>query len=237
MTDAMREPTDRWLLGFRDICRNTDFRTMIAAPIPRVPCGHNLPLLNVEDPRRRALLAASLSSFVLDFAARQKVGGTHMTAFIVKQLPVPVPDDFDAPCGWEHGTILAQWILDRVLELTFTAWDLTGFGADLGWMKPPFRWDENRRALLRAELDAAFFHLYGIERDDVDYIMETFPIVKRKDGAAYGEYRTKRLILEVYDAIAKAVETGEPYQTILDPPPADPSCAHPESTRPDWARA
>ena len=67
--------------------------------------------------------------------------------------------------------------------------------------------------------------------------METFPIVKRKDEAAFGEYRTKRLILEVYDAMAKAIETGEPYQTILDPPPADPSLCHPESTRPDWARA
>ncbi|HRY11795.1 MAG TPA: hypothetical protein P5544_17670, partial [Candidatus Nanopelagicales bacterium] len=76
-----------------------------------------------------------------------------------------------------------------------------------------------RRELLRAELDAAFFHLYGIARDDVDYIMETFPIVKRKDVAAHGEYRTKRLILEVFDAMQVAIDTGTEYQTILDPPP------------------
>lgn len=86
--------------------------------------------------------------------------------------------------------------------------------------------------MLRAELDSCFFHLYGIERDDVDYIMDTFPIVKRKDEAAHGEYRTKRLILECYDAMTKAVETGEAYQTILDPPPAHNSLRHPESTRP-----
>ncbi len=73
---------------------------------------------------------------------------------------------------------------------------------------PPFRWDEDRRFLLRCELDAAYFHLYGIERDDVDYIMETFPIVKRKDIAKHGEYRTKRVILEMYDEMAAAMRSG-----------------------------
>lgn len=80
--------------------------------------------------------------------------------------------------------------------------------------------------MLRCELDAAFFHLYGIERDDVDYIMETFPIVKRRDEAAHGEYRTKRVILEIYDAMQQAIETGVAYQTRLDPPAADPRVAH-----------
>ena len=80
---------------------------------------------------------------------------------------------------------------------------------------------------MRAELDAAFFHLYGIERDDVDYIMETFPIVKRKDEQRYGSFRTKELILDVYDAMAEAIRTGVPYQTILDPPPGH-GPRHPE---------
>jgi hypothetical protein len=57
--------------------------------------------------------------------------------------------------------------------------------------------------------------------------METFPIVKRKDEKEYGDYRTKKLIRHVYDAMQKAIETGEPYQTLLDPPPAHPSVAHP----------
>ena len=104
----------------------------------------------------------------------------------------------------------------------YTAWDLQPFAHDCGYDGPPFRWDEERRFLLRCELDAAYFHLYGIARDDVDYIMETFPIVKRKDVAAHGEYRTKRVILEIYDAMQQAMDTGEPYQTRLDPPPADP---------------
>ena len=90
---------------------------------------------------------------------------------------------------------------------------------DLGDDGPPFRWDEERRFLMRAELDAAFFHLYGIDRDDVDYIMETFPIVKRKDIATHGTYRTKDKILEIYDAMTKAKSTGNDYQTVLIPPP------------------
>jgi len=57
--------------------------------------------------------------------------------------------------------------------------------------------------------------------------MDTFPIVKRKDEAKHGGYRTKRVILEIYDAMRQAMDTGEPYQTLLDPPPADPRCCHP----------
>ena len=117
--------------------------------------------------------------------------------------------------------------MPRVLELTYTAWDLEPFARDLGYDGPPFRWDPERRFLLRCELDAAFFHLYGLERDDVDYIMDTFPIVRRKDEQAHGEYRTKRVILEIYDELAEAIATGRPYQTRLDPPPADPRVAHP----------
>ncbi len=100
------------------------------------------------------------------------------------------------------------------------------FARDLGYDGPPFRWDPERRFLLRCELDAAYFHLYGIARDDVDYIMDTFPIVRRKDEAAHGEYRTKRVILEIYDELAKAIATGNPYQTRLNPSPADPRAAH-----------
>ena len=110
---------------------------------------------------------------------------------------------------------------------------------------PPFVWDKKRRFNIRAELDTAFFHLYlGIEqewkekgsrqlleyfptpRDAVDYIMDTFPIVKRKDEKKYSSYRTKELILEIYDKMTEAIQTGKPYQIILDPPPADPSVAH-----------
>jgi hypothetical protein len=79
-------------------------------------------------------------------------------------------------------------------------------------------------------------HLYGLSRDDTDYVMDTFPIVRKNDEKAHGEYRTKRVILEIYDAMAEAARTGTPYATRLDPPPADPRVAHGENTRPAWAK-
>jgi hypothetical protein len=112
---------------------------------------------------------------------------------------------------------------ERIDAVFYTAYDLKGFAKDCGYCGPPFRWDAERRFLLRCELDAAYFHLYSIARDDVDYIMETFPIVKRKDEASFVEYRTKRIILEVYDAMQRAFDTGELYRSLLDPPPADPA--------------
>ena len=218
----------RWLLGFRDITNATNERTVIPAVIPRAAVGNNLPLaISNLEPHRVTLLGGSLSSFALDFVARQKVGGTHLNFFLVEQFPVIPPETYDQVAPWNHKCTLANWLIPRVLELTYTASDLAGFAMDLGYDGPPFRWEEDRRQLLRAELDACFFHLYGIERDDVEYIMGTFPIVRRHDEAAFGEYRTARLILECYDAMAKAAGNGQPYRTILDPPPADPRVAHP----------
>ncbi len=86
--------------------------------------------------------------------------------------------------------------------MTYSAWDLQPFARDLGYEGPPFIWDDERRFQLRCELDALYFHLYGIERDDLDYIMETFPIVRRKEEARYGEYRSKRVIAAMYEAMA-----------------------------------
>jgi hypothetical protein len=166
--------------------------------------------------------------------ARQKLGGVSLSNFVMKQLPILPPDTYAAHAPWAPAVTLRDFILPRVLELTYTAWDLEPFGRDVGYDGPPFRWDPERRALLRAELDAAFFHLYGLSRDDTDYVLETFPIVRKNDVKAHGEYRTKRLILDAYDHMALAARTGRAYQTVLDPPPADPRVAHPD-TRPPAA--
>ena len=74
---------------------------------------------------------------------------------------------------------------------------------------------------------AELTHYFPTPRDAVSYIMDTFPIVRRKDETRHGDYRTKRVILEIYDAMQSATATGEPYRTRLDPPPADRSCCHP----------
>ena len=222
--------TSDWLIGFRDITNTTNERTAIVGILPRVGVGHTAPLVSfrVAEQREGILLVCNVNSFVLDYAARQKVGGTHLTYGYLKQLPVLPPDAYERTCEYSAShTTIQGFLLPRGLELTYTAWDLQPFARDCGYDGPPFRWDEGRRFLLRCELDAAYFHLYGIARDDVAYIMDTFPIVKRRDESAYGEYRTERVILEIYDEMACAMEAGEPYRTRLDPPPADPGVAHP----------
>jgi len=213
----------KWLIGWRDICRNNDERTAIFSVIPLAGVGHTSPLMVAQAHPLLVgtALRADLTSFVFDYVARQKIGGIHLTYGYLNQLPVLPPDTYDAPAPWDESVTLRGWISPRVLELTYTAHDLAPFARDLGYDGPPFRWDPERRFLLRCELDAAFFHLYGIDRDDAEYIMDTFHIVKKKDEAAHGEYRTKRVILEIYDKMARAAETGEPYRTILDPPPVD----------------
>ena len=109
------------------------------------------------------------------------------------------------------------WISDRVVELSYTAWDLQSFAKECGYEGAPFPWDEERRFQLRCELDAAYFRLYGIAREDVGYIMETFPIVKRKDIEKHGVFRTKERILQLYDEMAdvNVIESERVWLTIL----------------------
>ncbi len=216
-----------WLLVWRDICRSTDERTVISSVIPYAGAGNTLPVfMAVADARHQAALIANLASFALDYVARQKIGGTHLTYLYLRQLPVIAPEVYAEPRSWLPDSV--HWIGSRVVELVYTADDILPFGRDTGWECPPFRWEPDRRIAIRCELDATFFHLYGISRDDVDHIMETFHIVRANDQAAYGEYRTKRMILDIYDHMQRAIDTGEPYQTMLDPPPADPSLCHPK---------
>lgn len=209
-----------WLMGWRDVTDSrASLRTVIAAVFPRTATSDKLPLILASE--KPAELLAGISSFVFDYCARQKLGGVSLKQFIFKQLPFPSPGVFDEAVAWDRQTTLSSWIVPRVLELTYNAWDLESFARHVGYDGPPFRWDSERRFLLRAELDAAFFHLYEIERSDVEYIMETFPVVRRRDGKVHGGYRTKEVILGIYDAMAEAVRAGRPYQTSLEPLPAE----------------
>ena len=250
---AKRGISAHWLIGFRDIASATNERTCITAVFPTSAVGNSINLILGLNAFEAAAFTANSNSFVFDFCCRQKVSGTHVNIWIFKQLPAISFEKYAQPCPWAahpQSTIpdppsLSAWLLPRVLELTYTAWDLEAFAADCGWPGPPFRWDEERRFLLRCELDAAFFHLYLGSEDEwrqqpaaltrafptprhaVSYIMDTFPIVKRKDESKHGTYRTKATILKIYDALAHSIATGQPYQTLLDPPPADPTCCHP----------
>ena len=205
-----------WLLGWRDICRSTDERTCIATINGENASPEGGTLLTLcEPPESAPLLLANWNSFALDYVARQKVGGTHLKYFTMRQLPMLSVEMADAKLAWADRGV-RRWITDRVLGLVLDNEEMARLGEDFGTELADGAWDSSRRARLRAELDAAFFHLYGIERDDVDYIMETFPITKRKDIAAQGEYRTKRLILEFYDSMAEAERSGKRYESPFD---------------------
>jgi hypothetical protein len=219
----------RWAIAWRDITNDANARTCVVAVLGDVAIArNNSPGLYPKiESAEVLLLVACLSSFLVDFACRKKLGGTHLTRTMMHQLPVHAPAVFKRTCDWCPEVTIGSWCSRRVLELTYTAWDLLHFAKDIGYEGPPLRWDQDRRFLLRAELDAAFFHLYGISRQDSDYILDTFPIVRKNDEKAHGEYRTKRVILEIYDGMAEAIRTGKAYQTRLDPPPADPRVAHP----------
>ena len=198
-----------WALGFKEITASTNHRTMIASLFPRAAFGNKTPIFlpvegDVDEETARykncaALLVANFNCMAFDFVARQKVHGQTLNLYIVEQLPVITPSDYDRVFGTTTARALVR---DHVLRLTYTAHDMAPFARDLGYDGPPFIWNEEERRHLRARLDALYFHLYGLTRDDAAYILDTFPIVRRHDKAAFGTYRTKEMVLAYYNALA-----------------------------------
>ncbi|WP_416758440.1 Eco57I restriction-modification methylase domain-containing protein [Roseateles sp. So40a] len=213
----------RWLMGWRDICRSTDERTVIASVVPRVGVGHTMPLFFTEQsPALCAALLGNWGSLVFDYVARTKVGGTHLTYGYLKQFPVLPPD--------RYTSADLAFIVPRVLELTYTADDLQAWGQALAAYDPrptaeqgrSFAWNAERRAQLRAELDVYYSVLYGLTHDELRYILdprdvmgadypsETFRVLKESEIRAYREYRTRRLVLEAWDRQATISPATQP---------------------------
>ncbi len=98
-----------------------------------------------------------------------------------------------------------------MLELTYTSRSLASFARDLGYDGAPFAWNEERRANLRADLDAFYARAYGLTRDELRYILdpadakgldypsETFRVLKEREIRERGEYLTRQLVLEAWD--------------------------------------
>jgi len=193
---------NHWMLLYRRIARATDERTYIATITPRAGAGDPAPVCLLPDHLVALMpaLAANLSTIAFDFAARQKCGGIHLDFYLVKQLPVLPPSAYEQRLS--SGERLAEWVTRRALELTYTSWNMRPLALDLGYDGPPFAWDEARRAALRGELDGMYAHLYGLSREDFEYILTTFPVLEKNERRAYGEYRTARLALAAYDALA-----------------------------------
>ena len=208
-----------WMLGWRNIARASDMRTVIACMIPRAAVNHSFQLMMPSASAQVvAGLYANLLSIPFDYCARQKVGGVNFPYFTMRQLPALRPEAYAMAAPWAASIRIRDWLLPRVLELTYTAWNLKAFAEDCDDDGPPFVWDPHRRFQLRCELDAALFHLYGVSRDDTAYILDTFPVLERSEEHEHGEYRTKRVVLETYDALATAAAKGIPYESPLGPP-------------------
>ncbi|MHB1037383.1 MAG: Eco57I restriction-modification methylase domain-containing protein [Pirellulales bacterium] len=183
--DAHEVETPEWgSVGFKDITSPTNQRTMIAACAPMAGFTNHFVLVRSElPPVRHMCLLANLNAVAYDYCTRQKIGGVTLNFFIVEQIPTLPPEAYDKPCLWDRRRTLETWISQRVLKLTCTAEDMLPLADACGFTGGSFqaeyggrlhKWDEAERAELMAELDAAFFHLYSIERDDVEYILSTF---------------------------------------------------------------
>lgn len=182
------EVPDR-LHGYRWVARSTDERTLIASGLPAAAAGNSLPVL--AQGKDQAVLLALLSTYPCDYVARQKLGGANMTYGTLYQIAMPTPEVLDAQCPWCPTQSTEEWFREALDKL---GWE------DLA----------QREAILRS-LDAASAHLYGLSKEELDHVLETFLITKRKDERDYGEYRTKRLIIEAFDAMAMAMAAGNRY--------------------------
>lgn len=211
----------RWLMGWRRNARNNDERTTIAGLIPRAGVGDSVFMFTW---RNTAATAAAflgcLDSLVLDFVARQKVGGVNFSFYYMEQLPILPPE--------AYSEADLTYIVPRVLELTYTADDLGGWAQDVVASfaarfpqhpplladpahPTPFAYHPTRRAQLRAELDARYARLYGLTREELEYILDpstthgldyptvTFSGLKNNELKQFGEYRTRRFVLEAWD--------------------------------------
>ena len=148
-----------WFLAYRDVVRATDERSVIALALPREPALRKLPILGFGQAVPGELLLANFNSLPFDYVARQKIGGISLSFFILKQLPV-------IPIHRYAGNDIS-FINRRLLELSYTDTSMAPFARELGYDGPPFLWDENRRAQLRAELDAWYARAYGLTRDEL----------------------------------------------------------------------
>ncbi len=220
VAEYLRRDWDRdWLFGWRDIARSSDSRTMGPSILPYSAVAGGFPLALTDDPTDIPLLQAVWTTYAFDYVVRQKNAGSHLNMTLMRQIACPTPDVFERPTPWRQSMKLAQWVRPYLLELAYTSWRVKPYAEDLGDENPPFRWNPERRALLRADLDAGFLQIYGLDRDEAEHVLDSFPVVRKYEERDFGEYRTKRLVLEAYDRMAEAIANGgKGWKPLADPP-------------------
>ena len=211
---VIRISNREWLHAVRMISRSTDERAIISGSSETTGYGHSALNINYIDNETAAvasaLVMANMNSIPLDWAARTSVGGTNLSFFIVKQLPVLPPDAYLETVELDQRALTwVELVVPRVLELVYTSWSLQSFAVDLGYEGEPFTWDDDRRHRQQSELDAIYAHMYGLERNELEWILDaqypsaSFPTLKKNETSRFGEYRTQRYVLTAFDAIQR----------------------------------
>ena len=230
LTDSiLSEYTNQnWFFTWRDL--GPSERTLVGTLIPRAAAGHKAPLMICDhSPADRVILSAVLSSLVADYGVRQKTNA--MTFFVIEQAAILERSSLYEDLDWLGGTA-SSWLLPRAFELYYTNEELSDLANDLGMEGLPFVWDSERRAAIQAEIDAAVLHLYGLNKEQASWILDSFTVLRKYEERDYREFRTKRLVLSAYEAMAKAKSTHVAYESPLSPPPADNSLRHPSQQSP-----
>jgi hypothetical protein len=214
-----------WLIGWKDITTSITKRTTKAMVIPLSASDDTISFVlpGKEFLYRSPLLLGNLNSLVLDYIARQKIGGLHLRRNTFIQLPI-IP-----PMSYSDQDV--EFLMPRIIELTYTSEALKPFASDMGFNNKPYSWNPERRILLQAELDAYYAYLYGLTQDELRYILdpsdvygedfpsETFRVLKNNEIKEFGYYRTQRLVIEAW---SKFVKDGTFDLTRLNDPSAMP---------------
>jgi hypothetical protein len=200
-----RNWAQEWLIVWKDITTSVTDRTVNAAVIPLAATDDTLSIVIVgpNHVARGLCFLANLNSLVLDFVARQKVTGLHLRRNVFIQLPILSPQYYS-----ERDV---QFIQSRSLELSYSSNAMTPLANSFKASTQRPQWNPERRANLRAELDAYYAYLYGLTRRELEYILdpkavmgvdypsETFRVLKEDEIKEFGEYRTQRFVLEAWD--------------------------------------
>ena len=195
----------QWVFAFRDVTRmTTDTRSTMGTIIPWMPTGNSSPVLFFRGPdaaKDAILFCGVFTSVVLDYVLRQKMGGTHLNAFILKQLPAPSPPDFSSINIVLDGKAVRadSFIIEKILKLVWTSHSLDTLGKELGLSNGPFGWNVEERRKMRAEVDALIAKIYGVSREELSHMLDSFRILKDKDTVEFGRFRTKEDTLTMYD--------------------------------------
>lgn len=187
-----------WMIGFRDITDSTNERTSIFTILPKCATATTCPIILFDD-LSIIYLFANLNSYVFDYVTRQKINGMHLTGGYLKQLPVIPKEKYSEKCVFDNNQTIAEWILPKILQLCYTSWDLSFFASDYNYFDKPFEWNVERRNELIAQINALYFHLYNISEENIEYIMNNFALMKKREVSQYGNYNSFNKIIYYYN--------------------------------------